>query len=123
MEVNIPDKLAFKKKEVSNITKLDGKVIDYWEAEFNIYKPLLNKKGEKFYTKHDIELILRIKELLVVKKITKAEVKEIFKKEILNIDVADSNAGKSVINDISGLDSIKKGLLDILTLLAKNDKN
>jgi len=123
MEVNIPDKLAFKKKEVSNITKLDGKVIDYWEAEFNIYKPLLNKKGEKFYTKHDIELILRIKELLVVKKITKAEVKEIVKKEILNIDVADSNAGENVINDISELDSIKKGLLDILTLLAKNDKN
>lgn len=75
MSENIPDRLTFKRKEVVKITKLDAKVLDYWENEFFGLNPVINKEGEKFYTKSDVDLILRIKQWLLVEKKSKSEVK------------------------------------------------
>lgn len=123
MEMDIPDKLAFRRREVVNITRLDGKVLDYWEREFDLIKPLLSKKGEKFYTKKDIGLILRIKELLVVEKRSKESVKNILREEIPGLEIKEKGLSKSEKPDLSGLDNVKNGLKEILTLLDNNDKN
>ena len=76
MDFEIPDRLTFKRKEVIRITKLDGKVLDYWENEFVTLSPVVNKTGEKFYTKKDIELILNIKQWFILERKPKEEVKE-----------------------------------------------
>ena len=125
MEYQLPDKLTFKRTEVTRITRLDGKVIDYWEKEFGGLTPVVNKLGEKFYTRQDVELILKIKQMMIIEKMEKSRVKKI---------LAETNGGaNSIENPVEKrietkkinnrhLEIIRKELQDILTILDKNGK-
>lgn len=68
--VSIPDKFYFKIGEVSEIADLPPYVLRFWESEFNRIRPKRSDSGQRLYRKKDIELILRIKHLLYVKKFT-----------------------------------------------------
>lgn len=68
--VAIPDKLYFKIGEVSKITELPTHVLRFWEAEFGQIKPKRSPSGQRLYRRQDVELILKIKNLLYVKKYT-----------------------------------------------------
>lgn len=122
MNTNIPDKLTFKKREVINITRLDGKVLDYWEKEFEILNPVVNKNGEKYFTRRDIEIIIRIKELLIGEKKSKEETKTSLLSEFEVVLVPEKRAGKKENKPALKLSSLKDGLREILTLIDKNDK-
>ena len=63
-EILIADKLFYKIGEVSKIAEIEPYVLRYWETEFTFLKPRKNKSGQRVYTKKDLELILKIKELL-----------------------------------------------------------
>ena len=58
------DKLYYSIGEVRAITDLEPYVLRYWETEFPSLKPKKNSGGQRAYQRKDIELILRIKELL-----------------------------------------------------------
>ncbi len=58
------DKLYYSIGEVRAITSLEPYVLRYWETEFPKLKPKKNSGGQRAYQRKDIELILRIKELL-----------------------------------------------------------
>jgi len=58
------DKLYYSIGEVRAITDLEPYVLRYWETEFPTLKPKKNSGGQRAYQRKDIELILRIKELL-----------------------------------------------------------
>ena len=123
MDNKIPDKLTFKRAEVIRITKLDGKVIDYWEREFGGIIPVLNKLGEKFYTRQDVELILKIKQLMIIEKMEKSRVKEIIGEgggRLIEKSVDKEVENKKIDSD--KLKNIKSGLKEILTILKKNGK-
>ena len=123
MDNKIPDKLTFKLEELIRITKLDGKVIDYWEREFGGIIPVLNKLGEKFYTRQDVELILKIKQLMIIEKMEKSRVKEIIGEgggRLIEKSVDKEVENKKIDSD--KLKNIKSGLKEILTILKKNGK-
>lgn len=122
MNTNIPDKLTFKKREVINITRLDGKVLDYWEKEFEILNPVVNKNGEKYFSRRDIEIIIRIKELLIGEKKSKEETKTSLLSEFEAVLVPEKRAGKKENKPALKLSFLKDGLREILTLIDKNDK-
>lgn len=127
MNDGVPDRLTFKRKEVIKITKLDGKVLDYWEKEFDALRPIVNKMGEKFYTRKDIDLIMRIKQLLYEDRKSKAEVKELLQiggaeEQQATEEPAEPPVKKPKINH-DKLKRIKKSLEEILTILEKDDKN
>ena len=67
---DIPDKLYFRIGEVSKIVKLPTYVLRFWETEFSRLRPKRTSSGQRLYTRKDIELILRIKNLLYEKKFT-----------------------------------------------------
>ncbi len=124
MDYKIPDKLTFKRAEVIRFTKLDGKVIDYWEKEFGGITPVVNKLGEKFYTKQDVELILKIKQLMIVEKMEKSRIKKIIGQEGGEDSMeepVEKGVGTGKIN-ADKLKNIKTGLEEILTILNKNGK-
>ena len=79
--MEIPEKLTFKRNEVIRLTRLEGRVLDYWQKEFGVFDPTVNQVGEKFYTRDDVELILKIKQWMVVERIEKEKVKERIKQE------------------------------------------
>ncbi len=62
--VLIPEKLFFKIGEVCDITGIQAHVLRYWESEFPTLAPQKNRAGQRTYRKRDVEMVLRIKELL-----------------------------------------------------------
>lgn len=62
--VSIPEKLFFKIGEVCDITDVQAHVLRYWESEFPMLAPQKNRAGQRTYRKRDVEMVLRIKELL-----------------------------------------------------------
>src|SRR4051794_5268619 len=62
--VAIPEKLFFKIGEVCDITGVQAHVLRYWESEFPMLAPQKNRAGQRVYRKRDVEMALRIKELL-----------------------------------------------------------
>src|SRR5438034_2746304 len=60
----IPEKLFFKIGEVCDITGVQAHVLRYWESEFPMLAPQKNRAGQRTYRKRDVEMVLRIKELL-----------------------------------------------------------
>ncbi|WP_331001575.1 MerR family transcriptional regulator [Geomonas sp. RF6] len=56
--------------EISELTGLPSSVLRYWESEFPSLTPKKSSTGQRLYTKKDLELIVRIKQLLYVEKLT-----------------------------------------------------
>jgi DNA-binding transcriptional MerR regulator len=60
----IPDKLFFKIGEVCELVGVQAHVLRYWESEFPMLQPQKNRAGQRTYRRKDVEMALRIKELL-----------------------------------------------------------
>jgi DNA-binding transcriptional MerR regulator len=64
MNVEIPDKLYFKIGEVARLAGVPPHVLRYWESEFNAIHPKRANSKQRLYRRADVELILKLKELL-----------------------------------------------------------
>lgn len=64
MDLQIPDKLYFKIGEVAELTGVKPHVLRYWESEIASIRPTKNRNQQRLYRQRDIELILRLKDLL-----------------------------------------------------------
>lgn len=62
--VAIPEKIFFKIGEVCDIVDVQAHVLRYWETEFPQLSPQKNRSGQRTYRRRDVEIALRIKELL-----------------------------------------------------------
>ena len=63
-------KLYYSIGEVSKMVELKSYVLRYWETEFKQLSPPKNRAGNRTYRKTDIDLIIKIKDLLYNKKYT-----------------------------------------------------
>ena len=63
-------KLYYSIGEVSKIVDLKSYVLRYWETEFKQLNPPKNRAGNRTYRQKDIDLIIKIKDLLYNKKYT-----------------------------------------------------
>jgi DNA-binding transcriptional MerR regulator len=66
----IPDKLYFRIGEVAELLGVEPYVLRYWESEFPALSPKKSGAGHRLYRRKDVELLLRIKELLYEKRFT-----------------------------------------------------
>jgi DNA-binding transcriptional MerR regulator len=62
--VVIPEKIFFKIGEVCDLVGVQAHVLRYWETEFSMLSPQKNRSGQRSYRRRDVEIALRIKELL-----------------------------------------------------------
>ncbi len=60
----LPDKLFFSIREVSEICDVEPHVLRYWETEFRHIRPVKKSGNRRFYRQRDIYAILQIKHLL-----------------------------------------------------------
>lgn len=58
------EKLFYKIGDVSRLTGLEPYVLRYWETEFPMLKPRKNSGRQRVYLRKDIDLILKIKQML-----------------------------------------------------------
>jgi DNA-binding transcriptional MerR regulator len=80
--ISIPEKLFFKIGEVCEITDVQAHVLRYWESEFPMLAPQKNRAGQRTYRKRDVEMVLRIKELLYEDQYTIAGAKKKLSSEL-----------------------------------------
>jgi DNA-binding transcriptional MerR regulator len=104
--VYIPEKLFFKIGEVCDITGVQAHVLRYWESEFPMLAPQKNRAGQRTYRKRDVEMALRIKELLYEDQYTIAGAKKKLVSEIrgaskLKVVTPDMNSASVEAEEIS----------------------
>lgn len=80
--VAIPEKIFFKIGEVCDIVDVQAHVLRYWETEFPMLSPQKNRSGQRTYRRRDVEIALRIKELLYEDLYTIAGAKKRLQKEM-----------------------------------------
>jgi DNA-binding transcriptional MerR regulator len=117
----IPDKLFFRIGEVSQIVGVEPYVLRYWESEFRGLSPKKSSSGQRMFRKKDVELLLRIRNLLYDRKYTI----EGARKVIADGDPSDNvmkNTKRSQQQDLfPGADpipEIRKQLAEILKLVS-----
>ena len=101
--VAIPEKLFFKIGEVCELAGVQAHVLRYWESEFTMLAPQKNRAGQRVYRKRDVEIALRIKELLYEDQYTIAGAKKRLANDLraggkLKIVSSDDDAGDSETN-------------------------
>jgi DNA-binding transcriptional MerR regulator len=115
-EIYIPDKLYFRIGEVATLCRLPAYVLRFWETEFPQLKPVKSSTGQRMYRKRDVESVLRIKQLLYEQGFTISGARQQLRSEIK------SDKTQATIpfpaRSAAGLQHIRQGLREILTLLS-----
>ena len=111
-------KLYYSISEVSEITELKAYVLRYWETEFSQLNPPKNRAGNRTYRQKDIEVILKIKDLLYQKKYTIDGARN-FLKEKENVVKSANESGLDNEEVRVTLSKIKNELKDILLIISK----
>jgi DNA-binding transcriptional MerR regulator len=92
LAVVIPEKIYFKIGEVCELVGVQAHVLRYWETEFPMLSPQKNRSGQRSYRRRDVEISLRIKQLLYdemftiagAKKKLQAEMRETTKLKVVH---------------------------------------
>ena len=80
--VVIPEKIYFKIGEVCELVGVQAHVLRYWETEFPMLSPQKNRSGQRSYRRKDVEIAVRIKELLYDEMFTIAGAKKKLQSEL-----------------------------------------
>lgn len=83
----IPDKLYFRIGEVARLTGIQPYILRYWESEFPVLQPKKSGTGQRLYRKRDIEIVLKIKQLLYDQRYTIAGAKRRLQDEVEPLDL------------------------------------
>lgn len=66
----IPDKPFFKIGEAARLCAVKPYVLRYWETEFRSLRPQKTRSGQRLYRKKDVELLLKVRDLLYGQRFT-----------------------------------------------------
>lgn len=62
--MSTPAKLYFRIGEASSVIGVEPHVLRYWETEFRSIRPKKSARGQRVYSRRDVETLARVKELL-----------------------------------------------------------
>jgi DNA-binding transcriptional MerR regulator len=99
------EKLYYSIGEVAEIFNVAPSLIRFWESEFDIIKPKKNRKGNRQFTREDIDNVRTIYHLVKEKGFTLQGAKEMLRN--------DSQAVKDKMEMIESLRNVRKFLLEL----------
>jgi DNA-binding transcriptional MerR regulator len=70
------EKLYYRIGEVSHIVGVEPHVLRYWETEFRSVRPQKSARGQRIYSRRDVDTLLKVKELLYGHRFTIAGAKQ-----------------------------------------------
>ena len=120
--MEIPKRPFFKASEVCSIAGVESYVLRSWEAELPALGNVKQREGSRVYRRSDVELVLRIKELLFVEGLTLGAARRRLEEER---EPADSEAAASLEvlfreDARERLAEVKRGLRALLDMLSPN---
>jgi DNA-binding transcriptional MerR regulator len=69
-------KLYFRIGEVASLVGVEPHVLRYWEREFRSIRPTKSAKGQRVYSRRDVENLMRVRQLLYAEGFTIAGAKK-----------------------------------------------
>ncbi len=66
----LPAKLYYRIGEVAGLVGVEPHVLRYWETEFRSVRPQKSAKGQRIYSRRDVETLLKVKDLLYAHRFT-----------------------------------------------------
>jgi DNA-binding transcriptional MerR regulator len=60
----LPAKVYFRIGEVAELVGVEPHVLRYWEREFRTVRPTKSARGQRVYSRRDVENLMRVRELL-----------------------------------------------------------
>jgi DNA-binding transcriptional MerR regulator len=115
MAADDEDKL-YKIGEVCKIAEVQPYVLRYWETEFPPLAPNKSGGGQRLYTRREIDIILRIKQLLYSEGFTIAGAKKKLDIEIASPAAVADTSPSTPAKD-KALGDVKRELTEILRIL------
>ncbi len=115
-----PEKEFFTIGEVTRLTSVKPHVLRYWERAFGLVRPARRGSGHRRFSRHDVETIWRIRELVQDRRMTlegaKKELRTQSRRGATQIPLAfrESAAAVEVLRDV------KREMTDLLAVLKKN---
>lgn len=99
------EKKYFAIGEVAGMFNVATSLIRFWESEFDIIRPKKNRKGNRQFTREDIENVRLIYHLVKERGFTLQGAKDMLKN--------DTHSIKNKMEVIDSLNSVKKFLIDL----------
>jgi DNA-binding transcriptional MerR regulator len=118
--VAAPKRELFKAADVCEVVQLQPYVLRSWEAEFPQIGQTPPGGGPRLYRRSDVELVLRIKQLILDEGLTLSGARR-----RLEEDSGENNGAAELVGEVVGdrvrdqLRQVKSGLRSILDLLSK----
>lgn len=131
----IPDKLYFRIGEAARLCGVEAYVLRFWETEFPQLKVNKGGTGQRLYRRRDVELALRIKQLLHHEGYTIAGARQHLAQEakegrrktqpqpVLPIAVPPGKAAAQQAHVNAKLQQLRKELKDLLNVLSTEPKS
>jgi len=69
-KAQVPVKLYYRIGEVAQIVGVEPHVLRYWETEFRSIRPQKSRKGQRVYSRRDVDKLLKVKDLLYTHRFT-----------------------------------------------------
>ncbi len=63
-EEKLPEKPYYRIGEVSSLVGVEPHVLRYWEREFRTIRPQKSARGQRVYSRRDVETLMRVRQLL-----------------------------------------------------------
>lgn len=122
MRLEIPDKLYFKIGEVAELTAVKPHVLRYWESEFSLFRPAKSRSRQRLYRRKDIDLVLRLKDLLYNQGFTIAGAKKQLREPELPVATGPGQLALPLENTAERrlLDEVRGDLLRLRALLDRS---
>jgi DNA-binding transcriptional MerR regulator len=107
----------YKIGEVCKLAELQPYVLRYWETEFPQLSPNKSGGGQRLYTQRELEIILRIKDLLYREGFTIAGAKKKLETEAAEPSAAPTTAPAVAAPSSDAIAEVKRELRAILAML------
>ncbi|MGH7280928.1 MAG: MerR family transcriptional regulator [Polyangiaceae bacterium] len=96
MQSRLPPKLYFRIGEVASLVGVEPHVLRYWEREFRTIRPTKSAKGQRVYSRRDVENLMRVRELLYQEGFTIAGAKKKLERNALRRAESEQESGAVV---------------------------
>ena len=117
----VPDKHFYTIGDASQITGVKAHILRYWESQFKALRPQRRYSGHRKYTNEEIDLINKIRYLVLERKFTlKGASREINRQLNRKLGVSDPANEPSRPDFKKSLQDLKKEVGECLQLLGSN---
>lgn len=116
---NLPEKLYYSIREVSDYTGVKAHVLRYWEQEFPTLKPRKNRAGNRSYRPRDIQQVMMIKKLLYEDGFKIDGARRLLKEEPEKIEQLDLLAAPPEVQRKEKVARLKRDVADLLEFVRR----